>query len=221
MWRGAGLTVNPMDSFSGMAGAMRVGLVVRKSGLLVVLLLLLALLGGLLVAGIPDACAASGSDKRRVEIGLKIFRATLAADTELRQKLDSRQRLVIVFFYRDDRAAAEGYADKLVQPGGLLEHELRVELSDDPRLQHFAASPPAAVFITEPRLPPGMLQSLQAFCDQRSRLLYSPFEADVERGVPTGLFIGARVQPFVNMGALRASGVRLKDFFLGIAKTTD
>ncbi|WP_143741987.1 hypothetical protein [Thiorhodovibrio frisius] len=181
----------------------------------------LALFGIFLAAGVQDATAASAGEKRRVEIGLKIFRATLAADLNLVQKLDQQQGLAIVLFYANDRASAERYRERLAEPGGLLEHRLHISLSDDPALRAFSASPPAAMFITEPRLPLATLQSLKTFSARHSRVLFSPFEADVERGVATGLFVGARVQPFVNSRALRASSISLQDFFLDIAKKTD
>ena len=187
----------------------------------VFLLLMLALLGGFFAASVQDARAASESDTRLVGIGLKVFRATLAADSNLGQKLDRQRHLEILFFYRTDRAAAAGYARKLIEPGGLLDYELRAVLSDDAALRDYSASPPAAIFIAESRLPLTDLQSLRAFCERHSCLLFSPFEADVERGVATGLFVGARVLPYVNAEALQASGVRLQAFFLAIAKTTD
>ncbi|MBK5970397.1 MULTISPECIES: hypothetical protein [Thiorhodovibrio] len=179
------------------------------------------LLACVLGASLQDALATGASERRRVEIGLKIFRATLAADQNLQRKLDQQERLAIVLFFAHDRASAERYRQQLEQPGGLLAYRLRVVLSDDPALQERSETPPAAVFITESRLPLADLRSLQAFSARHSRLLFSPFEADVERGVAAGVFIGARVQPYVSLSALRESGVKLQGFFLGIAKTID
>jgi hypothetical protein len=182
---------------------------------------ILVLLCGLLGVCAQATHAADAADKRRVEIGLKIFRATLAADVHLERKRNQEQGLTIVLFFTKDRLAAEGYRRKLAQPGGLLKHPLHLVLSDDPTLNEFHKAPPAAIVVTESRLSPGVLHSLRDFSARHSRLLFSPFEADVERGVAAGLFIGARVEPYVNLPALRASGVELQPFFLGIAKTTD
>ncbi|WPL15473.1 hypothetical protein Thiowin_00372 [Thiorhodovibrio winogradskyi] len=182
---------------------------------------ILLLLCCMLALGIRDAQATNPNERRRVEIGLKIFRATLAADVHLARKLDDQRRLAIVLFFDTDQASARHYRQVLAQPGGLLEYPLRIVLSDDPSLRAFAARPPAAVFITEPRLPPTIVRQLGTFSARHSRLLFSPFEADVERGVATGLFIGSRVRPYVNSHALREAGLELRNFFLGIARIAD
>jgi hypothetical protein len=49
-------------------------------------------------------------------------------------------------------------------------------------------------------------------------VLYSPFEGHVERGVPAGIAVEAKVQPYLNLSALQAAGIELKPFFLKVAK---
>ncbi|WP_200281901.1 hypothetical protein [Rhabdochromatium marinum] len=185
------------------------------------LIILLVLLGGGLMASGQHVLAASASEQRRVEIGLKIFRATLAADQQLSRKLDPQQHLLIVLFYGHEASAAKRYRQHLAQPGGLLKYSLHIVLSNNPTLSEFSTTPPAAIFITEPRLPLATLQRLQSFSIRHNCLLFSPFEADVKRGVAAGLFIGARVEPYVNAKALQASGLELQNFFLSIAKQLD
>lgn len=184
---------------------------------LVVIAVILALL-----AGQPQAAwATDAADKRRVDIGLKIFRATLAADQALPTKAGPQGKLTVVLFFVDDRPAARGFGRRLEAQGPLADYELQVVLTDDPTLSDFSSDPPAGVLITESRLPPHVLQELQAFSRAHSVVLFSPFEKHVRQGVPTGLFIAARVQPYVNPSALRRSAIELKAFFLRVAKTTE
>ena len=49
-------------------------------------------------------------------------------------------------------------------------------------------------------------------------IVFSPFEGDVEKSITAGVFIGARVQPSINMKTLKASGIQIKFFFLKVAK---
>jgi hypothetical protein len=62
------------------------------------------------------------------------------------------------------------------------------------------------------------LQTLTAFANERHMVVFSPFEGDVERGVQSGIAIEARVRPYLNTNALRAAQVRLKSFFMKVAK---
>ncbi len=62
------------------------------------------------------------------------------------------------------------------------------------------------------------LQTLTAFANAQRLVVFSPFEGDVERGVQSGIAVEARVRPYVNTKALRAAEVRLKSFFMKVAK---
>jgi len=171
---------------------------------------------------LSSASAQAGAEEHlRVAIGLKLFRATLAADLALSTKTDSQGRLLIVLSFATDEARAKRHQRKLMAQGGLLDYPLRVVLSSDPTLSAFEATPPAGVLVTERAFSKPSLQHLQDFCNRHARLLFSPFESHVEHGVASGLFIGARVQPYINLPVLRASGVRLKDFFMQVVKPTE
>jgi hypothetical protein len=53
---------------------------------------------------------------------------------------------------------------------------------------------------------------------ERGVILYSPFEGDVERGATAGVSIQSKVQPFVNAGTLKSSGIALRRFYLDHAR---
>jgi hypothetical protein len=168
----------------------------------------------------PQAQGADAAERRRVEIGLKLFRATLAADQALARKVDDQGRLQVVLFFVGDRAAAVRFGETFLAQGALNGYPVRYSLSDHPALTNFVTQPPAGVFITESRVTTEFLKTLQDVCSQYSVVLFSPFEHHVQQGVATGVFIGARVQPYVNEQMLQHSGVELQAFFRQVAKRT-
>jgi hypothetical protein len=48
--------------------------------------------------------------------------------------------------------------------------------------------------------------------------VFSPFAGDVEAGVSSGLVVSDRILPYVNVEAMRLSGVQMKPFFLRVAE---
>jgi hypothetical protein len=174
----------------------------------------------LALAILSTAVRADGYDERRVQTGLRLFRAMLAADTQLPGRAGADGALLVLFVYSDDRRRAEELADTFLKRGGVAEPvrglPVRVEVVSASQLASWNGRP-AAVFIAQH---PGgaLLGSIVAFGIERRLIVYSPFEGDVENGVLGGLAIEAQVRPFVNLATLEASSVTLKDFFLKVAK---
>ena len=163
---------------------------------------------------------ADGYDERRVQTGLRLFRAMLAADTGLPQRADADGRLLVLFVYADDRARAAQLAESFATRDGggsqVRGLDVRVEVVPASGLGRWNGRP-AAVFVAQP---PGgaLLQDIVVFGITRRLIVYSPFEGHVESGVLGGLAIEAQVRPFVNLATLEKSDVALKDFFLKVAK---
>ena len=175
-----------------------------------------------LLATIVYAATPSVSDdftERRITAGAKIFRALLAADVDIDRKTGTRGELRLCLLYIDDTGNAELAAATLAN-------------RDDPRIRkmkvsiHRLSFPEciaddqgrfAGIFLTQ-KLNAEQLQALLAFASARHLVVFSPFEGDVERGVQSGIAVEARVRPYVNTKALRAAQVRLKSFFLKVAK---
>jgi len=167
------------------------------------------------MAAAPAAVADVYQD-RRVEAGLKIFRALLAADLDLEKKTAGDGKLVVVFFTMDDRRRGEELAKSF---GGDPIHGLPVstELAADAALAAYEARPPAAIFVAQ--APPGeALRSLVRFGIAHHVIVYSPYEGHVESGVLGGLVVEAQVRPYINMTTLAASHLNLKEFFLKVTK---
>ena len=183
------------------------------------LLLLAAVLG----AAAPPAVGASAYGDGRAESGARLFRAMLAADIELEQKVDAGGALVIAIVHAGDVDRAKSLGDLVTRRDAKRASEavrglpMRTELVRVEELQATGPRAVAAVFIAEP-LRREAIGALIRFGVERHVIIYSPFEGDVEQGIAGGLSIEAQVRPFVNTAALRASQVTLKEFFLKVAK---
>ena len=165
----------------------------------------------------------SAQDDPRVQIGLRLFRTLLSADEDLEAKVAPQKGLDVVLFYRDDAGAAKTFGEALlntghgVQQGAIRGLPLQVHISDDPTLAEFAAHPPAGIYLVEP-LSGETLAAVADWAANHHRLLFSPFEGDVERGASAGFVIEVRVQPHLNLAMLERSSVRLKDLLFKVSK---
>jgi len=183
-------------------------------------LLLVTCLTAIIVIAVPVTDA---DEEQVVQIGLRLFRTLLAADEDLTQKVGPDGVLELVLLHRGDARAAESFAEALGasghgdQQGTVKGIELRVRISDDPTLAAFSQDPPAGVYLVQ-RLSDQALSSASGWAAAHHRLLFSPFDGDVERGASAGVAIGVRVQPYLNRPMLDRSGVRLKDLLFKVSK---
>jgi len=153
---------------------------------------------------------------RRVEAGLKIFRALLAADLDLDKKTVEDGKLLVLFFYTDDPRKA----DELVKSFGsdpIHGKPVVLERGTDASLAAFAARVPAGIFVAQAPSA-ASLHALVSYGIQHHVIVYSPFEGHVESGVLGGLVVEAQVRPYINMTTLGASHLNLKEFFLKVTK---
>jgi hypothetical protein len=174
-----------------------------------------AALSAVFVAGLlgTGAVHADSETDRRVEAGLKIFRALMAADVNLPRKAGTDGRLLVVFHYTDDPGTARGDARSL----GRLDLPTSVETTPDPTFAAYESRPPAGIFVSQPP-DARSLRSIVRFGIAHHVVVYSPFEGNVESGVLGGLSIEAQVRPYINLTTLRESNIQVRDFFLKIAK---
>lgn len=174
--------------------------------------LLLAVVG---TTGLAQSPAAG-----RVAIGLEVFPRLLALDTEIEQKRSPDGTLLVVLVRGNDPADANRSAELLRSRVSMIHGARAVfRVSPVPDLVT-AAAPPAAILIAAP-IPAGDRDRLTVYAIQQGRIVFSPFEGDVERGVTAGIFIGARVQLFFNARTLEASRIQLAPGVLRLAKVYD
>jgi len=193
----------------------------RWVGLNLCLLLVLALVDG-------HALIADTYSDRRVMVGLNLFRALLVADQEAEAKADEAGELPVLVLYVDDRIQADSYAETLqLELGSIREHRTRIEsvsLNDylsrfrDTPLPSRKRPPPLGIFISQ-RLTGDELERLIRRSIEQGVILFSPFEGDVEKGVLAGLSVQVSVRPYINLKALKETGIAVKPFYLRVART--
>ncbi|HSX62163.1 MAG TPA: hypothetical protein VLF18_18420 [Tahibacter sp.] len=175
----------------------------------------------LIVVGL--ACAtvsvsADSTDERRVRAGARVFRSLLAPDVALDRKATAG-RLRLLIYSTDARSAAE--VGDLIAPAASPDaariRDLPVDRVTSAILPGDAPPLPAAVFLAT-RLSSAEIDALVRWSIANHVIVYSPFEGDVERGIPAGLAVEAKVQPFLNLTTLEAAGIELKPFFVQVAK---
>lgn len=171
-----------------------------------------------LCLGFAGATANADNDgDRRVRTGARLFRALLAADMALESRVGEDGALHVVVYGSDARFAAE-VAKLIAPPDDLAQAQVRgIPIKVELIQQMPSGKPPAGLFLaSRPR--DEDLATLVQWSIRHKVIAYSPFEGHVERGFMAGLSIEAKVQPYVNRGTLDASGIRLKPFFLKVAK---
>ena len=175
---------------------------VKLASRISVLLLALSLLPGPVLAE---------DRQQRLEIGLNLLPAVIAANTRL-AATDKSEILPIYLVYRDNRHFAEQLIPGIGNLQSIKGHPLQVQVISIDELIQIEASPIGAVFLAQPM--GNRLDELVKFAGEQRVLLFSPFKGDVERGVATGFRVTHKVSPMINKGALNDSKIKLKAFFL-------
>jgi hypothetical protein len=168
-----------------------------------------------------NAALADSSDDRRIRAGARLFRSLLTAQLALESRTASDGALHVVVFGADSALAPE--ISELIATSGDAGksgiHDLPVSIERVTSIAQLAKiQQPAGVFLAATQSPADLSQLIRWSTDSHV-VLYSPFEGDVEHGVAAGLAVEAKVQPYLNTGALQAAGVEIKPFYLKVAKT--
>ena len=156
---------------------------------------------------------------RRLTIGARIFRALLAADTDLEGKTAGDDELKLCLLYLDDATNAKVVAEALSRRDDprIRGKEIQIETLSYAECLADPADHYAAIFLTQ-RISDAELARLINLSSSRNLIVFSPFEGDIERGVQSGIAVEARVRPYLNLTALRDAGIELKSFFMEVAK---
>jgi hypothetical protein len=175
-----------------------------------------------LLVSIVYAAKPSVSDdftQRRITAGAKIFRALLAADVDIGRKTGAGGELRLCLLYINDTGNAEMAAATLANRDDprIRKIKIRIDMLSFADCIADDRGRFAGVFLTQ-RLNAEQLHALTVFANVQHLVVFSPFEGDVERGVQSGIAVEARVRPYLNTNALRAARVRLKSFFMKVAK---
>jgi len=163
-------------------------------------------------------CLADNYDDRRLRTGAKLFRALLAADLGLQDRVTPDGHLKILVLAQDTDAAGE-VTGLIAGAGGPEENRIRglplaIEVVSS---LHDTPGRVAGVFIAS-RYDSDRIGEIARWGIARRTIVYSPFEGHVEKGVLAGLSVEARVRPFLNRKTMEESGIHLKPFFLQVVR---
>lgn len=168
----------------------------------------------LLVAG---QLFASEDDRRRVEMAAGIFPRVVAVDEDVEDKLNGGN-LVMVLVYESSLSGAEKVGQYVQQKAAKVgSFRVVTKIASVEQFLEMDYKSFTAVMIVE-KLPQQSLEQVVAYSIRSGRMLMSPFEGDVEKGVMVGLFVGSRIVPWFNMHSLTRSGVRVNARLLGVSK---
>lgn len=160
--------------------------------------------------------------EQRVQIGLRLFRTLIAADQDLESKINPQGQLELALFYWNNRQQAQALAEALHESGhgdeqGKIKNfPLQIVLVNIDTLGELQQVP-AAIYLVQP-LPKSILETVIQYGIDHHRIVFSPFEGQVEQGVLAGLAIEVRVMPYINRATLTRSSIRLKDLLLKVAR---
>ena len=162
---------------------------------------------------------ADEGEKRRVDISLTIFPRIVAVDNDFRSKLSDEKKVQLIILYvdRKDRAASlsKSLKKKNKNIGGMGVSVREVSVSE--LLSSEEAPVSTAIFLSE-RLSDDDLRKVMVFSGERSRIVFSPFTGDVERGVTVGISVTNRVKPYFNLAALKSSGIVINALLMKMSK---
>lgn len=167
----------------------------------------------LLAALVAAPAAAQDALSPRLQIGIGILPAVIAANKQINS--ESPQPLKIYLVYKNNRHLAERLKPGLEKVDRIRQRKLEIESITLGDLVASEPAPASAIFIAESLGED--LEPLIEFVEQKKVLLFSPFKGDVERGVAAGFRVTDKVLPMVNMTALKQSNIQLKAFFLRVA----
>lgn len=176
------------------------------------------LLGLLLSCILVAAAFADSFEDRRVRTGARIFRSLLAADMDLGSKSGAGVTIWVIgngdVLQQDVHELIASQSD----PTRARIQNLPVNITAYQRFEQVGPLPtPVAVFFVTPPKEAEFKQWL-AWSTKHHTVLFSPFEGHVERGMTAGISIQAKVQPLLNQRQMQAVKLRLKPFFLRVAK---
>ena len=177
----------------------------------------------LILTGVFGTAYSADQETIRVRIGLKLFRAIMAADMQINTKQDIDGTLVLAIIYKNNPSQAILYSEKLQNLGkGKNQGKIKgipiiVHAIGTDHLEQLSTHHYAGIYIVED-IDSTVLQQVVKHGIDHHIISYSPFSGAVEQGVSAGLVIEARVKPYVNLQTLKRSQLEIKTFFLKVSK---
>jgi len=159
----------------------------------------------------------------RINIGLKLFRAILAADLKIKNKVDGDKKLPLLLIYKDNSNKGKKYTKDLLALGkknGLAQIKnipIQVTSISYQSFLNGEYDKPAGIFLLD-KLSTDEITPISFYGINNQLIVYSPYDGDVEKNITAGLSIGARVRPIINVKNIKSSNIKIKPFFLKVTK---
>lgn len=153
----------------------------------------------------------------RYQVALKLFPRIVATDQHIREKLSKNGKICLLIYYIDKKKRARKLmqilADDIPRIG-----KRDIEYRYTNQLDKYAASDklPTAIFLAEP-VNKSELKRLTEYAQKHHRLIFSPFEGDVERGIAAGIYISNKITPYFNKQALITADINLHQSLLSVS----
>ena len=153
---------------------------------------------------------------RRAWSGIDLFPSFLAADSDIAEKKGSDGALHLLLVYKNRQDLAENMRTHLEKVKKVNDIPIRIRITGIDDLNDRVEPSLAGIFLVE-RIGDEIETVIRLGREHRA-VVFSPFAGDVERGVSSGMVITDRILPYVNVEAMRLSGISIKPFFLRIAE---
>ncbi len=156
-------------------------------------------------------------EKKRAWVGLNVFRNFLAADMDISGKAD-HGRLVLVLIYKEKKQTVMElllYLKKITKK--IQGIPVQIELIKHTDLKNYNNKRIAGIYLTQ-KLFDSELESVIEYGKKNHAIVFSPFIKDVKKGVSGGQIITTEVFPYINVNAMKSSGIRIQPLFFEISK---
>lgn len=163
--------------------------------------------------------SAADFNKERLQASAKYFRVILTAELEIENKKTNKGDF-LVYLVGDVKGKPMAIVDAALTPKGGLKIRktpVKIEKTGIPLNQQQLNKGPAAIFITD-NLDEADIALIMAWGIKEGIVVFSPYEGDVEKGVTTGMAVGAKVLPYINATAMKKSKLNFNPMLLRIGK---
>ncbi|MEJ2180789.1 MAG: hypothetical protein P8Y28_10220 [Gammaproteobacteria bacterium] len=181
------------------------------------LIQLLVFSGGIWFVNSGNTQVNKSIDEYRFQVALKLFPRIAATDQQLNEKLSNNGKIWLLIYYtnkpKQARQLIEILADDIPRIG-----KRDIEYRYSNKLDEYSGSHqlPTAIFLAEP-LNTADLRKLTEYSQKYHRLVFSPFEGDVERGITAGIYISNKITPYFNKRALIMADINLHKGLLRVS----
>ena len=160
---------------------------------------------------------ASEREELRAWAGINLFVSFLVANQDISTKKNIDGKLTLILVYNDNEKLSEEMRRHLEKVRSIRGTPIEIITTNYDSINSFGDTPIAGIFLTQPLEED--IRSLIQFGIEKRVIVFSPFEGDVEIGVPAGIVVSSIILPYINLNTIKESKINIKENFLEIAET--